>query len=70
MERQLTEERGGGELRKRRPRYGTEGLRFVRLASSLPSWQACPGLWSDGKIVSKKQGCFLECLDAAISGSK
>ncbi len=43
--------------------------RIIRLASSLPSWQACLGLWSDGKIASKKHGGFLACLGAAISGS-
>ncbi len=63
--------RGGGELRKKeKTRHGTEGLRFVRLASSPPSWRVCPGLWSDGKIATKKQGCFLESREAAIPGSK
>ncbi len=43
---------------------------IVRPASSLPSWQAFLGLWSDGKIASKKQGRFLERLGAAIVGNK
>ena len=42
---------------------------IVRLASSLPSWQACLGFQSDGKIATKKQGCFLEYLGAATIGS-
>jgi len=42
---------------------------IVHLASSLRSWQACLGLWSDGKIATKKQGHFLEGREAAICGS-
>ncbi len=42
MERRLTEERGGGEEGKRRPRYGTEGLRMRTDSKKVSGQIICP----------------------------